>query len=40
MKIQKFIANSKFSMKSLPENLLNVKVHFSNNEEMLDLKKV
>jgi len=40
MKIQKFFSNSKFSMQSLQENLFSIKVHFSDNEEMLDLIKV
>jgi hypothetical protein len=40
MKIQKFYSNSKLALKSLTENLLSTKVHFSDQEEIFDLKKV
>jgi hypothetical protein len=33
LKIQKFHSNSKLALKSIPENLLSTKVHFSNKEE-------
>ncbi len=40
MKIQKFYFNSKLALKSLPENLLSAKVHFSDKEEVFDVNKV
>jgi len=40
MKIQKFYSNSRLTLKSLPENLLSTKVHFSNKEEIYDSNKV
>jgi hypothetical protein len=40
MKIQKFYFNSKLALKSLPENLLSTKVHFSDEEEIFDSNKV
>ncbi len=40
MKIQKFYSNSRLALKSLPENLLNTNVHFSDKEEIFDSNKV
>ena len=40
MKIQKFYSNSRLALKSLPENLLSTKVHFSDKEEIFDSNKV
>jgi len=40
IKIQKFYSNSKLAPKSLAENLLSTKVHFSNKEEIFDSNKV
>jgi hypothetical protein len=36
----KFYSNSKLALKSISKNLLSLKVHFSNKEEIFDSNKV